>query len=77
MALIYPIVVVPGIIASYLRDECQLPPELVRGVLEKDYDRVALHPENLRYEAREPARVMPDHVFEIAYEELVEELRTT
>ena len=36
---------------------------------------MVLYPENLRYEAREPARVMPDHVVEIAYEELVEELR--
>jgi hypothetical protein len=62
MTLIYPIAVVPGIIANYLCDECQLPPELVWGMLEKDYDRVALHPENLRCEAREPARVMPDHV---------------
>jgi hypothetical protein len=68
MALTYPVVVVPGITATYLRDEYQLPPELVWGLLEKDYDRVALHPDNLRYEAREPARVVPDYVFEVAYE---------
>lgn len=35
---------------------------------------MALHPDNLRHEAREPARVMADNVFEVAYEELVEEL---
>jgi hypothetical protein len=57
MALRYPVVVVPGITATYLRDEYQLPPELVWGELE-DYDRTALHPDNLCYEAREPARVM-------------------
>jgi hypothetical protein len=33
MALSYPAVVVPGITATYLRDEYQLPPELVWGVL--------------------------------------------
>ena len=75
MALTYPVVVVPGITATYLRDEYQLPPELVWGVLDKDYERVALHPDNLRYEAREPARVVADYIFEVAYEELVEELR--
>ena len=75
MALTYPVVVVPGITASHLRDEYQLPPELVWGVLERDYARVALHPDNLRYEALEPARVTADSILEVAYEELVEELR--
>ena len=75
MALTYPVVVVPGITATHLRDEYPLPPELVWGVLERDYARVALHPDNLRYEALEPARVTADSIFEVAYEELVEELR--
>ncbi|MBN1292990.1 MAG: alpha/beta hydrolase [Candidatus Latescibacteria bacterium] len=75
MELVYPVIVVPGITATYLRDEYPLPPDYVWQVLRKNYDRVALHPNNLRYEAREPARVMPGQVFGIAYEELIEELR--
>ena len=40
-----------------------------------DFGRISLHPDNPRYEAREPARVTPGQVFEVAYEEIVEELR--
>lgn len=70
-----PVVVVPGITASYLRDSYDLPPEVVWSVLRKDFERVALHPDDLRFEAREPARVLADQVFEIAYKELISELR--
>ena len=41
----------------------------------RNHDRIALHPENLRYEAREPARVARSHVFPLVYEDLIEELR--
>jgi len=75
MALPDPVIVVPGITASYLRDEYPLPPEYVWNVLKKKYDRVAMHPNDLRYEAIEPARLQPGQIFEIAYEEIVEELR--
>jgi pimeloyl-ACP methyl ester carboxylesterase len=75
VAITPPAIVVPGITATDLRDYYPLPPELVWGVLERDYDRAALHPDDLRYEARQPARLMPDQIFEVAYEELVEELR--
>lgn len=75
MAIVYPVIVVPGISATYLRDDYPLPPEYVWKVFKKKYERIALHPNNLRYEAREPARVVPGQVFEVAYEELVEELR--
>ena len=75
MDLCHPVVVVPGITATQLRDEYPLPPELVWSVLTKDYERVSLHPDNMRYEAREPARVQPGPVFELAYRELAEELR--
>ena len=75
MSLVHPVIVVPGITATYLRDEYPLPPEYIWTVIKKDYERVALHPNNLRYEAREPARLMPGQIYEIAYEELVEELR--
>jgi pimeloyl-ACP methyl ester carboxylesterase len=79
-----PVIVIPGITAAYLRDEYSLPPEVVWSVLSKAYERAALHPDDLAekagqplrsYEADEPARVVPDQLFEIAYKELIEELR--
>lgn len=70
-----PVIVVPGITASYLQDEYPVAPETVWAVIDKDYGRAALHPDNLRYEAREPARVVAGQVYEIAYKELIEELR--
>jgi pimeloyl-ACP methyl ester carboxylesterase len=75
MAIIPPVIVLPGITGTNLRDEYQLPPEMVWGVLKKDYPRVALHPDNPRYEASEPARVQPDSLMDIAYKELIQELR--
>jgi pimeloyl-ACP methyl ester carboxylesterase len=70
-----PVILVPGITATSLRDEYQLPPEIVWSVLHRHYDSVILHPNDLRYEAYEPKVVRPDQVFEIAYRELIEELR--
>jgi pimeloyl-ACP methyl ester carboxylesterase len=70
-----PVIVVPGITATYLRDFYPLPPETIWAVLEKDYERARLHPDDLRFEAREPAAVRPGQIFEVAYEELIEELR--
>ena len=75
MDLCHPVIVVPGITATQLQDQYPLPPELVWSVLTKEYERVSLHPDNMRYEAREPARVQPGPVLEVAYRELVEELR--
>ena len=75
MDLCHPVIVVPGITATQLHDQYPLPPELVWSVLTKEYERVSLHPDNMRYEAREPARVQPGPVLEVAYRELVEELR--
>lgn len=49
-----------------------------------DYDRAALHPDDLKervparqrvYEAAEPAHVVADQVYEVAYKQLIEELR--
>lgn len=70
-----PTIVIPGITASFLHDIYPLPPETVWSVVTKDYARATLHPNNLRYEAVEPARVVPGQIFEIAYRELIEELR--
>jgi len=75
MAKPNPTIVVPGITASYLRDYYPVSPETIWAVLHKDYERAVLHPDNLDYEAREPARILPDQVYEIAYRELIEELR--
>lgn len=81
-----PVIVVPGITASSLHDEYQVPPEdvwtapkdLWRAVINKghkQYERIALHPHDLRLEAREPARVRAGSLFEIIYKDLIEELR--
>jgi len=70
-----PVILLPGITATYLRDEYRIPPEIVWSVLRRRYDSVVLHPNDLRYEAYEPKVVRPDQIFEVAYRELIEELR--
>jgi pimeloyl-ACP methyl ester carboxylesterase len=75
MSIPDPVIIVPGITATYLRDDYPISPEFVWTVLKKDYERVILHPNDLRYEANEPARLQADQLFEVAYNELVEELR--
>ncbi|HML95735.1 MAG TPA: alpha/beta hydrolase [Thermodesulfobacteriota bacterium] len=75
MDLVNPVIVVPGITATYLRNEYKLPPDFVWTVMTKEYEKVALHPDDLRYEMQEPARLRPDQLYEIAYKELIEELR--
>ena len=79
MALVHPVIVVPGITANYLDDRYTLPPETIWSVLSKAYERAALHPDNapdkFQYESVEPALVRPGQLFEIAYKELIEELR--
>ena len=75
MAYIPPVIFVPGITGTYLRDEYQLPPDRVWGVIEHNYARVALHPDDPRFEAFEPSRVRPDAIFDIAYKEIIQELR--
>jgi pimeloyl-ACP methyl ester carboxylesterase len=75
MTPVPPVIVVPGITASTLRDEYPLPPETVWSVLTKDYARISLHPDDTRYEVMEPARLRADQLVELAYRELVEELR--
>ena len=77
MALPNPVILVPGITAAHLKDHYAVSPETVWAVLPhtKKYERIALHPNNPRYEAQEPARVLPDQLYEIAYRELIEELR--
>ncbi|QQR69688.1 MAG: alpha/beta fold hydrolase [Alphaproteobacteria bacterium] len=75
MPLANPVIVIPGITATYLRDEYTVPPEVVWSVTGKEFERSTLHPDDRRYEVKEPARVRADQVFEVAYRELIEELR--
>lgn len=71
-----PTIVIPGITASVLHDEYELPPEAVwTAVRTKRYDRITLHPEDHRYELLEPARVSSGGPFPFIYEDLTEELR--
>ena len=70
-----PVIVVPGITASELRDEYPIDFERVWGIGTKDYLRTAIHPDDLRYEARQPARVVADRLFNLVYGEIIEELR--
>ena len=79
---ISPVILVPGITASVLHDEYELPPEAVwTTALKRRYERVTLHPLTLDaadrppYELHEPARVAPHGPFPLIYEDLIEELR--
>ena len=70
-----PVVVVPGITASDLHDQYPLDSEHIWSmVFNKDFERIALHPDDLRYEAVEPARVVVGGSFPI-YNDLVRALR--
>ena len=75
MPLSDPVIVVPGVTATYLRDLYPLPPETIWAVIGKDFERAQMHPDDRRYEARQPALVRPGQLYEIAYKELIEELR--
>jgi pimeloyl-ACP methyl ester carboxylesterase len=73
--LVDPVIIVPGITATYLRDEYPVDHEDVWNIVRKKFENVALHPNNIKYEAQEPSRVRPGQIYEIAYKELIEELR--
>src|SRR5512138_3457737 len=73
--LVDPVIIIPGITATNLRDEYPVEHDQVWGVINKDFGRIMLHPDNLRYEAQEPARIRPGQTFGVAYKELTEELR--
>lgn len=86
-----PVILVPGLTASYLMDHYPLPPEetwsertflgAVVGV-RREFERLSIHPDSpflypdkQRYEVRQPSRMMVGQVFQVAYRELIEELR--
>ncbi len=76
-----PVILIPGITASVLHDEYELPPEAVwTTALKRRYERITLLPLTLHakhppYELQEPARVAPRGPLPLIYEDLVEELR--
>ena len=73
-----PVIFIPGIMGSALRDAYPVEPQAVWSpfkLLVKAYDRITLHPSDTRFELVEPAMVTADQVFELVYGEIIEELR--
>ena len=70
-----PVIVLPGVTATNLRDEYPVQPDTVFSILSRDYARIALHPTASKWELIEPARVREDHIFPFPYGDLVAELR--
>ena len=59
-----PVIMVPGITATVLRDFYDLPPTGIWGIMTQNFERVALHPEDRRYEAALPAQVRAEEALE-------------
>lgn len=75
MPLQNPVIVLPGITATTLVDQYPLnADEIWSMVFNKEYERVALHPDDLRFDAIEPAQVVAGRVFPV-YEDLIKALR--
>jgi pimeloyl-ACP methyl ester carboxylesterase len=74
----HPVIFLPGIMGSALRDQYPVDPETVWSPFKmfiKSYERITAHPSDTRYELKEPSRVMADQVFDLVYSEFIEELR--
>lgn len=70
-----PVIVIPGITATSLVDDYPLKAdEIWTMVFNKKYDRIALHPDDLRYEAVEPAHIRTGQLFPV-YDDLIRALR--
>jgi pimeloyl-ACP methyl ester carboxylesterase len=70
-----PVIVIPGITGTSLVDHYPLHADEVWSmIVNKEYERVALHPDDLRYDAIEPARVVAGQIFPI-YDDLIKALR--
>lgn len=71
-----PVVLVPGITGSTLEDAYPLPPqELWTALLNREYERLSLHPDDPRYEAVEPALVRSGRLLVVGYGPLLRALR--
>ncbi len=74
----HPVIFIPGIMGSALRDQYPVSPETVWSTFRlviKSYERITLHPSDTRYELREPACVVADQVLDLIYSEFIQELR--
>jgi len=70
-----PGIVIPGITGTSLHDNYPLDTrDIWTMVLHKEYQRIALHPDDLRYETIEPSHVYPGQLLAI-YNDLIEALR--
>jgi len=70
-----PVIVIPGITATNLIDDYPLrADEIWTMVFNKEYERVALHPDDLCFEAVEPAHVVAGQLFPV-YDDLIRALR--
>jgi pimeloyl-ACP methyl ester carboxylesterase len=70
-----PVIVVPGITATDLIDDYPLEADKIwTMVFNREYERVALHPDDLRFEAVEPAHVVSGQLFPV-YDDLIRALR--
>ncbi len=75
-ALQNPVIVLPGITATSLHDEYPTSREDVwTMVMNQEFDRLKLHPDNLHYEAIEPAHIVPGRLFGTVYGDLISALR--
>jgi pimeloyl-ACP methyl ester carboxylesterase len=75
MPLQNPVIVLPGITATTLVDQYPLNADEVWSmVFNREYERVALHPDDLRFDAIEPAQVVAGRVFPV-YDDLIKALR--
>jgi pimeloyl-ACP methyl ester carboxylesterase len=70
-----PVIVVPGITATALRDTYPGRADSIWDLTSKDYERTALHPDDLRYERLQPSHVRLGDVFPIPYDSFVGDLR--
>lgn len=74
--MIYPVVVIHGIMGSEFYDYYPLSPELVySAIMKKEFTRLAFHPDSMKYENIEPAMIRNGMHLSLAYKELIEELR--
>lgn len=74
----YPVILLPGIKCTELVDEYPTSRETVWSVSNDvlgNYKRLAVHPDDRRYERIEPARVAPGPLFNLIYEQFLTSLR--
>lgn len=72
----YPVIVIPATTGTALLDYYPVDPDEVWGaIMHQEYPRLSMHPDNLVYEAKEPARIRAANAFGIVYGDLIGALR--